>query len=76
MKLQRKTDWVDHLLGGLCVVFIWFCIMVVKEAKGHYDAEQAPKPKAEVRSMYPEIPQCDKELWLRIKDGCNEQADH
>ncbi len=27
-------------------------------------------PVQEVQSQYPEIPKCDKELWLRIKDGC------
>jgi len=70
MRLQNKTDWIDHFLGIMCVLFIWFCIVVVKEAKAYHDEITAPVP--EMRSQYPEIPKCDKELWLRIKDGCNE----
>jgi hypothetical protein len=67
MRIQNKTDWVDHLLGILCVMFIWFCVLVVKEAKAHHDAIEPPRLPT---WSAPEIPQCDKELWLRIKDGC------
>lgn len=69
MSLQRRTDWVDHVLIILCIAFIWFCVLVVKEAKAHHEERQAPT--TEVRGMYPEIPKCDKELWLRIKDRCS-----
>ena len=72
MTIQKKTDWVDHLLGALCILFVWFCIVVVKEAKAHHD-ELLEAPKHEVRGQYPEIPKCDKELWLRIKDGCSDE---
>ena len=69
MSIQRNTDWVDHIIIILCILFVWFCVSVVKTAKAHHDELQQPAPVA--RDMYPEIPQCDKELWLRITEGCN-----
>lgn len=68
MKIQRRTDWVDHLLGILCVFLIWFCVLVVKEASAH-EPRQVQQPAVWTG---PTIQKCDKELWLRIKDGCNE----
>lgn len=69
MSIQRNTDWVDHVIIILCILFIWFCVSIVKTAKAHHDRMQEPAPAA--RGMYPEIPQCDKELWLRITEGCD-----
>ena len=69
MRLQNKTDWIDHFLGIMCVLFIWFCVLVVKEAKAYDEAKQPPRLPT---WSSPEIPKCDKELWLRIKDGCND----
>lgn len=69
--LQRKTDWVDYFLLFMCVVFIWFSALVVTEAKAHHDEQQA---RPVVKGWQPPaIPHCDKELWLRIKDGCNDE---
>ena len=68
MKIQRNTDWVDHVIIILCIAFIWFCVLIVKEAKAHHDNQVEPTPPAVWTG--PEIQQCDKELWLRIKDGC------
>ena len=66
--MKNKTDWGDHVLGLMCAVFIVFCILVIKEASAY----QRASPRLPTNS-YPEIPQCDKELWLRIKDGCNDE---
>jgi len=68
VKIQEPTDWVDHIVIILCILFIWLCVVIVKEAKAHHEMLQEPAPVA--RGMYPPIAQCDKELWLRIKDGC------
>lgn len=69
--MNRRTDWVDHLLGIMAVLFIVLCILIIKEAKAHHD-EKAPPATPEVWTG-PPIQQCDKELWERIKDGCEEE---
>lgn len=68
-KIQRKTDWVDHVLLILAIFFIGLCVVVVKTAKAHHDEVNQPQPEPVVWTG-PPIPKCDKELWLRIKDGC------
>lgn len=70
MSIQKKTDWVDHLLGILCALFVVFCVIVVKEAKAHYDIKQQRTEPAVWTG--PPIPKCNKELWLRITEGCHE----
>jgi uncharacterized protein YsxB (DUF464 family) len=44
------------------ISYIIISVLLIETAKA--------VPEYEARDMYPEIPQCDKELWLRIKDGC------
>jgi hypothetical protein len=69
MKIQNKTDWIEYILAIMAVLFIFFCVLVIKEAKAYHD-KLLEAPKYEMREQYREIPKCDKELWLRIKDGC------
>lgn len=54
---------VCTVLAGffLFCAYITFSVLMIETAKSQ---------PVELRSQYPEIPQCDKELWLRIKDGC------
>ncbi len=66
--MKNNWDIIDYFLFGMLIAFIWFSIMVVLEARAHHDKIIASPPA--MQSMYPEIQQCDKELWLRIKDGC------
>ena len=68
MKIQSKTDWTEYILGAFCGLLIWLCIMVITEAKTYHDKNI--KPALVMQSMYPKIPQCDKKLWLRIREGC------
>lgn len=67
MKIQRRTDWVDHFLLILCIILVGFSVMVVLEASAH-EPREINQPA--IRTG-PAIPKCDKELWLRIKDGCD-----
>ena len=67
--MKPRTDWIEY--------FLWFLIMlvlglgsysIVTIAKAHDQTEQN-RVKSEGWTPRP-IPKCDKELWLRIKDGC------
>ena len=50
-------------MAGMIVMILWFEM-----------ARAQPIPREEPEIYYgPEIPKCDKELWLRIKDGCNDE---
>ena len=70
MKKQR-TDWTDHVLGIIiALVLVLSALSIMEVAKAHHDAKEPPATP-EVWTG-PPIPQCDKELWLRIKDGCDE----
>jgi len=69
--MKRKTDWVDHVLGLFALAFVFFCVMVVKEAKSHHDNK--PEPYVPEEWTGPDIPQCDRELWDRITEGCPDE---
>lgn len=51
------------LLILVAFTYTVFSVLLIEEAKS------AP-PKIQEVWTGPEIPQCNKELWLRIKDGC------
>ena len=56
----------------LCLIGLLFGSMayaIITTAEQSY----IPKPTKTSTPMYPDIPKCDKELWLRIKDGCNDE---
>jgi hypothetical protein len=49
------------ILFAICYVIL--SVLIIEQSKA------APPVEQQVWTG-PEIPQCDKELWLRIKDGC------
>ena len=65
-----KADITDHILLGILVFILILCadaIVDAAKANAIYELERQTK----VQGWTPrEIPKCDKELWLRIKDGC------
>ena len=65
MKDIDKDFW-----GGLCVICILLAaVLICLDAVAGY----VPQPSHEPREWPPQIQKCDKELWLRVKDGCDEQ---
>lgn len=69
--MKIRADIVDIILAVFIVLFLVLCVAIIRNtAKAHYDKINESIPV--LRAMYPEIPQCDKELWLRIKDGCKD----
>ena len=64
MNRGDKTRLVAGAIAIICLAIAYVILSVVM-----IEASKAA-PVHEPRSMYPEIPKCDKELWLRIKDGC------
>ena len=71
MGIDPKKDPVDYILIVLCVVFVWFCALVVKNAKADYDENNEPLA-GPTYWVGPAIPVCDKELWDRIREGCDD----
>jgi hypothetical protein len=61
------SDWrVCLSISLVCILFsVWIVFAIFTEVS-------AANPVYETRPLYPKIPRCDKELWLRIKDGCDE----
>ncbi len=62
-----KRDPLHFIFAGLIVYLLVLFVMVVMEA-GESQATLIHKASWQA----PEIPSCDKELWLRIKDGCDD----
>lgn len=54
----------------LLSVFLMGSIFGFWGATQFFDVVTLPENKAVVTTIGLEIPQCDKELWERIKDGC------
>ena len=67
--MKIKGDIVDKVLAGFIILFIVLCVLVIQDTAEGYE-RSAPRA---MRDHRPEIPQCDKELWLRIKDGCADE---
>ena len=65
-----KEDKVEYfwILVIICT-FLSIAHAVFNTAKAHGLREIKPPAVYE----YPDIPKCDKELWLRIKDGCKDE---
>jgi hypothetical protein len=59
--------WPFILVGGL----FWF-VDTVKTAALEREAKRAELYARAHTPAGRDIPRCDKELWLRIKDGCND----
>ncbi len=61
-----KTSIDSVVLIGVALLCVSFTYAVI-------DTLNAPRPVhtcTEIKDQRPDIPQCNKELWLRIKDGC------
>lgn len=58
--------WPLLVAGGL----MWFYDFVKTNAPSRVQNEAIP-----YRDWRPEIPQCDKPLWDRIREGCDEKQD-
>lgn len=78
---MKREDQEKMIAYGCILPFMVclaiFVVAVMRAALAHAD-EQARIPQVEEPAGYshgPPIPKCDKELWLRIKDGCNEEDD-
>lgn len=76
----RQLSTVAMVLAGLYILFpvaaiyglFWFADVV----RAHTEAEalRAAEQAARVpRSFGPEIPQCDRQLWDRVRTGCPAQ---
>ena len=71
------------LLGALLIysgAFVMFPILVIAGLFWFYDFVQTSAEERRMQRHQPtwaprEIPQCDKELWERITDGCPEGED-
>jgi hypothetical protein len=59
-------ELVDYLVAGVIVVVFGFGYWIIIDALEN-QVETVPY---EPRYQRPDIPDCDKELWLRVKDGC------
>ena len=67
MKDIDRTFWSGLFAIGLTVVLVLICLSTVEAVTR--DQPRSTQP----RDWPPQIPNCDKELWERIKDGCDEQ---
>ena len=54
----------------LVSVFFMGSIFGFWGATQFFDVVTLPEDKEVVSTIGPEIPQCDRELWERITDGC------
>jgi hypothetical protein len=55
------------VLGFICILSVAMAYAVIETVYGY----ERPVYEADLYEP-PSIPKCDKELWLRIKDGCSE----
>jgi len=69
--VKIKGDIVDRILLAFIALFLILCVVVVRDAAAEHGHSPVHVPRAATWQP-PPIPQCDKELWLRIKDGCDD----
>jgi hypothetical protein len=62
-----KTRVVAGIIALICfaITYVILSVIMIEASKA------APEPREPEIYYGPEIPKCDKELWLRIKDGCH-----
>jgi len=67
--LTDATGTISEVIGAatIVVLLIWATGAILMPVYAH-------EPGRPRKGTYqaPDIPQCDKELWLRIKDGCDD----
>lgn len=65
-----NRDW-----GELLIVFA-ICLSLIGAGIAIVSAMGPPiEDTFEARPYPPDIPQCDKDLWDRIREGCDEEVD-
>jgi len=68
-RAERAEKMVVYgIVWPFMICALIFCFVVIKSAYGY----ERHAPKEPQVWTGPEIPKCDKELWLRIKDGCKD----
>lgn len=63
---KYERTWEYMIVLGVCILCVMMTYAVVDATSGYVK----PPPNA-CKCSKPDIPQCNKELWLRIKDGCD-----
>ena len=63
-----KEDWIENaILIGIVIFMVMFTYAVIDTAQAHKSIDtHQPRPQ------YRDVPECNKELWLRVKDGCSD----
>ena len=64
---MNKHDRTRLVAGVIAIIL--FCLSGVIFVAAYAHGQEPPRVEPEPWSGR-EIPKCDKELWLRIKDGC------
>ena len=61
----RRDHWDLLMIGAVCLIMVAYAYAVLDTPP------PAPVVKPQPEYVHPpKIPQCDKELWDRVKDGC------
>jgi len=66
---MRNNDnmWDGIVLLFICLLTVAFAYAVIETASG-YQPYQIRQATYKTRTL----PSCDKELWIRVKDGCDD----
>jgi hypothetical protein len=65
--MNKNDPWDLILIVFICLFTVVFAYAVIETASGY----QPYKVRQATYRTRP-IPECNKELWLRVKDGCDE----
>ena len=65
MKSDKMFEW--FMIGFICLWFVTMGYAILGGLTDRAPVSKEPLPVNQGRT----IPKCDKELWLRIKDGCD-----
>lgn len=56
--------------GIVCILLMLGSVHTLASVQVHHFDKLGVQITKRVRLYYPRIPRCDKELWLRVRDGC------
>ena len=65
---MKDDTWDMIVVVSIALITVSFGYAVIDSASGHKHT-----PISTPTQVGRDIPQCDKELWLRIKDGCPDE---
>lgn len=69
--IDYNLHWSEKILWLLLVsLIIFFAAEIVVIAKEQARMQSVEPAVPQYSNQYPKIPQCDKELWKRITEGC------